>query len=238
MQDSSRPVTGYPYPNPYPNPPPPSATVNGYPPPLADAYRYHYPPPQTNPRAALYRRLFIIFMAVLLVLGFALFIFFLVARPRLPDVNINSVSVSRFIVSNSTISGEWDVQFQFRNPNSRMSLYYDDVDSGVFYRRSLLSESHLPPFDQGTKDQTAINATLSTVSNYLEGRLLDSMGRERAAHGVVAFDLQLTSIVGFRYGAIRRRRFVTVVCIGVAVNLRANSTTGTMINPGKECVVY
>ncbi|EOA37041.1 hypothetical protein CARUB_v10010132mg [Capsella rubella] len=244
MQDpSSRPATGYPYPYPYPNPQqPPAASTNGYPNPGAAAYPYQnhnpYYAPQPNPRAVLFRRLFIVFMAFLLILGLILFIFFLVVRPQLPDVYLNSLSVSNFNVSNNQVSGKWDLQAQIRNPNSKMSLYYDSLGCLLYYHRAPLSDTRLPPFSQGKKDQTVVNATLSVSGTYVEGRLADAIAKERGAKGSVEFDLRMGSFVTFRYGAFRRRRYVSVYCDDVPVGVPLTSGSGKMVGPAMRCKTY
>lgn len=242
MQDPSRPATGYPYPYPYPNPQqPPAASTNGYPNPgTAYPYQNHNPhyAPQPNPRAVLIRRLFIVFMSFLLILGLILFIFFLVVRPQLPDVYLNSLSVSNFNVSNNQVSGKWDLQVQIRNPNSKMSLHYDTFLCALYYHRASLSETRLQPFDQGKKDETVVNATLSVSGTYVEGRLADSIGKERGAKGSVEFDLRMVSYATFRYGAFRRRRYVTVYCDDVAVGVPVSSGSGKMVGPAKRCKTY
>ncbi|KAF8109795.1 hypothetical protein N665_0091s0024 [Sinapis alba] len=234
---NSRPASGYPYPNPYPNPPQQS-NANPFPP-NANPYQNHNssyaPHHHHNPRAILIRRLFIASMVFLLILGLILVLYFGLVRPQLPYAYINSLSLSNFNVSNNHLTGNWDLQLRFQNPNSKMSLYYNTVFCTLYYNRASLSETRLQPFDQGKKDETPINATLSVSRTYVEPRLADSIGKERAAKGSVEFDLRMTSSVTFRYGVYRRRRYVTVYCYDVLVGVPANSSSGNMVGSGKRC---
>ncbi|VVB01121.1 unnamed protein product [Arabis nemorensis] len=224
-----RPATGYPYPNPQQQ-----AAAAGYP------YQNHNPyyAAQSNPRAVLIRRLFIVFMAFLIILGLILFIFFLVVRPQFPLVYINSLSVSNFNASNNQVSGKWDLSLLIRNPNSKMSLHYDTVLCSVYYRRESLSDTRLQPFDQGKKDETPFNATLSVSGTYVDGKLADSIAKERASKGTVEFDLRMVSFVTFRYGAFRRRRYLTIYCDGVAVAVPVTGSSGKMLGLSKKCKSY
>ncbi|KAF8111150.1 hypothetical protein N665_0076s0145 [Sinapis alba] len=234
---NSRPATGYPYPYPYPNQPP--ASANGYPP---NAYPYQnhnpYNAPHPDPRAVLIRRVFLALMVFILIFGLILFIFLIVVRPQLPDVYISSLSLSDFNVSNNHLTGNWDLGLRFQNPNSKMSLYYDSVSCAVYYGSDSLSETRLQPFDQGTKDQTPINATLSVTGTYVERRVVDSIGKERAAKGSVEFHLKMISSVTFRYGVYRRRRYVAVYCDDVAVGVAGDSSSGKMVGSEKRCRSY
>ncbi|XP_009151306.2 uncharacterized protein LOC103874628 [Brassica rapa] len=87
-----------------------------------------------------------------------------------------------------------------------MSLHYDGVLCTLYYDRASLSETRLQPFDLGTMDQTPVNATLAISGTYVEGRLVDLIGKERGEKGSVEFDLRVVSLVTFRYGVYRRRR--------------------------------
>ncbi|KAJ0238962.1 F126 [Hirschfeldia incana] len=235
---NSRPATGYPYPYPYPNQQQqPPASANGYPP-NPNAYPYPYHAPHPDPRAILIRRLFIALMIFILIFGLILFIFLIVVRPQLPTVFIASLSVSDFNVSDNHLAGNWDLRLRFQNPNSKMSLDYDAVLCAVYYGEDSLSETRLQPFDQGTKDQTPINATLSVSGTYVEGRLADSIGKERKEKGSVEFDVKMASLVTFRYGVYRRRRYVTVYCDDVAVGVPGNSSSGKMVGSEKRCKTY
>lgn len=224
QQDSnSRPASGYPY----PYDPPQQSNANGY--------QNHYYAPHHNPRAILIRRLFIASMVLLLILGLILVLYFGLVSPQLPYAYVNSLSLSNFNVSNNHLTGNWDLQVRFQNPNSKMSLYYNAVVCTLYYNRDSLSETRLQPFDQGKKDETPINATLSVSRTYVDARLADSIGKERAAEGSVEFDLRMTSSVTFRYGVYRRRRYVTVYCYDVAVGVPANSSSGKMVGSAKRC---
>ncbi|CAN8287910.1 unnamed protein product [Cochlearia groenlandica] len=245
MQDPSRPATGYPYP--YPPPPPQqqpaasAATATAYPYQNHNPYYAHPPPPpyhEANPHAVLIRRLFIVFMVFLLIFGLLMFIFFLVVRPQLPQVYMDSISVSNFNVSNNQVTGNWDLQIRFVNQNSKMSLHYDTLLCSLYYHRVSLSDTRLQPFDQGKKDQTPIKATLSVSGTYVDNRIVDSIAKERSAKGAVEFDLRMASPVTFKYGAFRRRRYVTVYCDDVAVGVNSTSNSGKMVGSSKRCKSY
>ena len=49
------------------------------------------------------------------------------------------------------------------------------------------------------------------------------------------FDLRVVSLVTFRYGVYRRRRYVTVFCDDVAVGVGGNSSSGNMVGSARRC---
>ncbi|XP_056864538.1 NDR1/HIN1-like protein 10 isoform X1 [Raphanus sativus] len=227
---NSRPATGYPYPY------PPQQPANGYPPNAGTAYPYQNHNPYYVPLQPPSLRAVLIFTAVLLLPILSIFfIFLIIVRPQSPTVYLNSLSVSNFTVSDNRLSGKWDLRLQFQNPNSKMSLHYDDVLCTLYRGRETLSETRLQPFDLGTKDQAPFNATLSVSGTYVDGRVVDSIGKERAEKGSVEFDLRVVSLVTFRYGVYTGRSSETVFCDDVAVGVGGNISSGNMVGPAMRC---
>ncbi|KAL8243444.1 hypothetical protein R6Q59_009702 [Mikania micrantha] len=144
MTDHGRSVTGY------PSPPAP----NGY------AYPYAAQPPTTyfkvatgNPpypnqqRTNFLCRVFAVFIGCVIIIGTIVFIIWLVLRPKVPQFSVNTLSLTNFnITSNSMISCNWNAGVTVRNPNSKITLYYDHVEAAVFYKSRSIAMTMLPPF--------------------------------------------------------------------------------------------
>ncbi|XP_052197271.1 NDR1/HIN1-like protein 10 [Diospyros lotus] len=241
MADNSRPATGYPAPG-YPV----GCNPNGI---AGTGYPYAAPPPQStyynaNPyyaqqypdrRATCLRRLLVIVIALFVIFGSVFFIVWLVVRPRLPEVRIDSVALSNFNLSSSLFTGNWDVRFTVRNPNHKMTLYYDHIDSSILYLTEALAETTVPPFAQGTKNQTSMRATFAAASTYLDKSVVDHMNGERAK-GNVNFNVRMFARVRFKAGAWRaRQRFLRVFCGDLPVGLSSNGARGTLVGEAREC---
>ncbi|GMH11138.1 hypothetical protein Nepgr_012979 [Nepenthes gracilis] len=247
MTDPSRPATGYPAPQTGAIHPP-----NGYPPPGTTGYRYAAPLPQsnyqyynTNPyydisqRATFYRRLLAVIIALFIIFGVALFITWLVLRPRLPEFRVDSLSVSQFKLSSSPsqISGKWDVLFTVSNPNTKMHVYYDAIDAFLYYKSELLAQNQLVPFDQGTKSQTNVSTELVAASAYVDGKVVSAINSDRS-HGSVNFNVKLLAIVRFKAGAWRaRKRWLKVYCDNLTVGVSSNDAKGTLTGGSRKCDV-
>ncbi|KAF5757073.1 hypothetical protein HanXRQr2_Chr17g0822401 [Helianthus annuus] len=136
MVDQSRPDTGY-----------PTTTTTGHA--TATAYPYVTPLPQnpyfhiTNnpyynpyappPRATTFdHRFFAFLIGIILITGVIIFIMWLVIRPQIPQFLIETLTLTNFNVSsNSLVSGNWDAWFVATNPNSKIVLYYDEIEPEV-----------------------------------------------------------------------------------------------------------
>ncbi|KAK9280030.1 hypothetical protein L1049_013715 [Liquidambar formosana] len=237
MENPPRPVTGYPVTG---YPPPQSAAnprPNGYPYNAAPPYYNPNPYIYANPRATFLRRFIAIMIGLFIITGTIVFIVWLVLRPRIPQVTVDSVSVTNFTTSSSQVTGNWDVRFSVRNPNKKMSIYYDSIVSSLFYEAAFLSRTTLPPFDQDTRNLTTVRAEFAAAGVYVDGRLVNEINSERA-RGAVGFDVTVQARVRFSAGAWKaRRRFLRVLCEDVAVGLSSNGASGTLVGGPKECRV-
>lgn len=251
MADPSRPVTGYPAPPGYPqhNPIP-----NGH----ATAYPYAAPPPpppqptyynpNPNPyysdpyaaqRTTFFRRIFAFLIASIIITGTIIFIVWLVLRPRIPVFRVDSFTLTNFNISPSTslITGNWDVRFTVRNPNRKIALSYDHIEAYVFYKSESLSVTTVPPFAQGTKNETSVRATFAAASAYIENSVADGINSERS-RGSVVFNVRMLARVRFKAGVWRaRKRLLTVFCRDLSIALSSNSSGGSLTGGSRECRV-
>ncbi|WRX32094.1 Late embryogenesis abundant protein [Theobroma cacao] len=253
MQDSSRPVTGYPVQN--LNgcaPPPPASSATAYPYVNPNPYPYYPPPTPQNPRPTFFRRLFVAFAILVIIFGTILLIFWLVLRPHLPDFSLESLSLSNFNASNQRVTATWNAQFQVFNPNKKLSISYGDVVSSVFHKDYFLTETRIGPFVQGTRNVSTVQASYSVVDSYVEAKVVDAINGERS-RGEVKFSVNVLADVAFRYGGWRgRRRVLRVRCNDVALSGSSGKMTGgprkcsermakrrlTTVNPTAYCTAF
>ncbi|XP_076924064.1 NDR1/HIN1-like protein 1 [Bidens hawaiensis] len=237
MADPTRPVIGYPAPpasngtayaaHPTQNPPPTYFNVSSNP-----YYSNH--PAANQQRVTFLRRLFAVIIGFIII-GTILFIMWLVLRPQLPQFRVETLTLDKFNVSNSMVSGNWDARFTVRNPNSKINLYYTHVEAAVFYKMDSIAETSVPPFDQGKKNETGVRATFASVSAYVDD--WDGISNERG-RGSVEFNLKMVARVKFKAGAWwDRRRIVRVYCPNLLVGVSENSLNGTLTGGPRQCRV-
>ncbi|CAN1171197.1 NDR1/HIN1-like protein 10 [Linum perenne] len=239
----------------YPAPPNQQQRPNGYPPPSGTAYPYQAPPqpsnpyyynnpqsqgpPYTAPRPTLYRRLIGILIIVIVLLLTALLIAWIAIRPRVPEFRLTSLTLTNFNSSGNQLSGDWAARFEVYNPNKKMSVEYDPVQSTLYYHREFLAETRMQPFFQQRKNLSAVEARYTALNRYVDQWVTDEVNKERRKAGSLAFDLRVAAGVGFKYGGFRaRRRVLRVRCDDLTVEIRGNGGSGNMSRVPKRCSVY
>lgn len=258
MEEPNRPVTGYPAPNPQRNGYSGSAAAN--PQPSGTAYPYAAsaaPPPsgyyyQNNPyqhqnyqydadsvrRATCLRRIFAFMIGLVVIFGTVTFIVWLVLRPQLPEFRVDSFSMSNFTLGNdSLISFTSEIKLTARNPNKKMTLAYDHIETAIYYKSYSLSDTTVAPFSQDTKNETSLTAKFAAAGGFMVKSVVDGINYERGNNGV-NFNLRMLSRVRFEAKAWRtRRRFLKVFCGDLIVGLPSNGRSGALTGGPKQCRV-
>ncbi|KAF5447433.1 hypothetical protein F2P56_032987 [Juglans regia] len=243
MQDPSRPVTGYPVPNdcrppqagvayPYVAPPPHQAPPYYY-----NNQPYPYPYPASSSRNFV-RRFLAAMILVFFLVGVAILVLWLVLRPRLPDFRVDSLSLSNFSSASSSLTGNWNVRFSVYNPNKKLSISYEEVLSSLFYKKEFISNTRMPPFKLGKRNQTVLDVSFSAADTYVDRWVVNDINGDRA-RGTVSFNVLVKAWVQFRAGAWRpRNRSIRVLCEGLAVGLSSNSSgSGMLVGGARDCRV-
>lgn len=239
MAENSRPpVTGYPV-------QPAGAYSNGYPAAASNAgYPYAAPPPQYNShqyygqqcqRRSVFIRYFLVAMITFfIVAGCVIFIAWLVLRPRMPEFRVQSVKVTNFsVVDSQHVSGTWQVGLLATNPNKKMKISYGTMNTELLYKSEFITATRIPPFDQGTRNQTVLNTVFSADNAYVATAAVNDLNSDRTK-GNVAFRIRGQALVRFRSGWWRaRRRLLRVLCEDLAVGLSSSSNGTANLVAGK-----
>ncbi|XP_051113646.1 NDR1/HIN1-like protein 10 [Andrographis paniculata] len=245
MADTARPpVTGYPAPNPNGYaanpPPPPPGTAYPY---VAQPYYgnqsnpYYQPDPNAVRRATWLRRVLAVAIGLVVVFGTVVFIMWLILRPQLPDFRVDSFSLANFTLDNSSVvSFAAEVRLTARNPNRKLSLSYDQIEALIYYNSWSISDTALPPFSQGTKNDTSLTANFAAVGRFIDDSAVAGVNAERRNNGNVGFNLRMRSRVRFKAKAWRaRRRYLGVFCADLIVGFPSNGRPGRMISGPRQC---
>ncbi|XP_071707828.1 NDR1/HIN1-like protein 10 [Rutidosis leptorrhynchoides] len=246
MVDPTRPVTGYPAPPPTSNgyPPPPPGTAYPYaaqPQPQQSHYfnvssnPYYSNPYANQQRATFLRRIFTIFIACFIITGTIGFIMWLILHPQVPQFRVETLTLTNFNISSNLLSGNWDAKLTARNPNSKITLYYDHIEAAVFYKSESIAETTLAPFVQGKKNETNVRATFALLSAYVNDR--NGINSDRA-RGTIDFNLRMVARVRFKASAWwTRRRILRIFCPNLSVGISGNSTGGSLTGGSQNCKV-
>ncbi|KAJ7947900.1 Late embryogenesis abundant protein [Quillaja saponaria] len=180
------------------------------------------PQPQqaARPRQSNLLRYFAIFILTSIILvGIAAFIIWLVVKPKHLVYTIEDASIHNFNLTNANqLYANFDIAVRARNPNSRVSVYYDKVDVFVEYEDQTLATSTVAPFFQPHKNVTRLEVKLDARSVNLYGSMPKDLGLEKSSGGI-ELEVWVKARIRFKVGAWKSRdRVMGIYCSPVLVH--------------------
>jgi hypothetical protein len=99
-----------------------------------------------------------ILVSLAVALGIIVLVLYLIFKPHMIAATVDSASLAQFsLSSSSTLTYDLNVTMTVRNPNTRVGLYYDDVQSLAYYKDQRFGYVPLDAFYQGTKASTELS---------------------------------------------------------------------------------
>lgn len=136
------------------------------------------------------------------------------------------------------MTGTWNAKFQVSNPNKKMKISYNEIQTSIFYKSEFLSQTRIPPFRQGKRNVTDIDVEYGATSSYIGERTVNQINSDEGRR-LVSFNLRIVADAGFKVeGFWARRRLLRVYCNDVAVGTSGNGRSGNLTGGAVRCSVY
>ncbi|KAG0455143.1 hypothetical protein HPP92_024435 [Vanilla planifolia] len=112
-----------------------------------------------NPLSCLLCSLFKLIFSILVTLGITILILWFLFRPNELKVAVEDATLSSFNLTNSsTLQYNLTLSVSIRNPNSRIAIYYDQIQATALYDGSQFGfDGSLPVFFQRHKNTTVLS---------------------------------------------------------------------------------
>ncbi|CAA0818785.1 Unknown protein [Striga hermonthica] len=160
-----------------------------------------------------------------------------------PEFEVTYLKVSNFTVSNSTLTGTWDVTISVANTNKDRAVRFDRVASSLFYKEALLGISPVKPFQVNQMQRTEFNLSIpADVKNLEENRVqewvLPTLEQDYS-NGMVDFSLRLALNANFMMpNKVYRQASMKVMCEKMEVVFSVDNSEGRL-SPGmmRTCLI-
>lgn len=183
------------------------------------------------------------FVLVLLIvlLGIAALIFYLVVRPKAPKYNVQDVRLSSFSVTptGSLSSGLFQLSatttysVEARNPNKHIGIYYDKINIDVESEGASIGKGSVASFYQGHKNTTIISGELNSVNLPLASTVGSAL-QAADKSGNVPLKVYVDVRVRVKVGSLKTPHFWVHVRCNVNVNPSISSGSQVL---SKKCSV-
>ena len=180
-------------------------------------------------------------VTIIVLVGLAVLIFYLVVQPRSFKFYVSEAKLTQFDYDNNNLTYDLVLNFTARNPNKKLSIYYDDVEARAFYEGNWFHTTdvitHLNSFRQYKKSTNAMSGTFrGQHSLTLEGDDLSKYNEDKQ-NGVYNIYIRLYFRIRFRLGDVISNDYKPKVKCELRVPLSNFSGTTTTTFESTKCDV-
>lgn len=177
------------------------------------------PPPPSRRRSSLLRFISIAILVLIILLGLAVLITWLVLRPKGLIYTVENASIHNFNLTDANhLYANFDVTIRSYNPNHRVSFYYDSVEISVRYKDQTLATNGVHPFFQPHKNVTRLEARLTSQTVALYGSMPSDLRHEKRS-GDIELDVLMKARIRFKVGLWKSEdRTMRILCSPVLVH--------------------
>ncbi|KAM0980742.1 hypothetical protein COP2_014281 [Malus domestica] len=166
--------------------------------------------------------------------------------PQPPNVQLNSLFMSKFNTSSTTLGANWEMSLTVENPNLVTWVRFNHVKGSISYKDYFVAISSVEPFELGLKESKMIRLKISSKMTGSEEdyhRLglpvvimkwgLDEMLSREREDGAVRFNLQMFVWATYKTGWWGEQHVVmSPQCLDMKVELSPRNGFGSWISGG------
>ncbi|KAI5061644.1 hypothetical protein GOP47_0024149 [Adiantum capillus-veneris] len=154
---------------------------------------------------------------VVLLLAIAILLFYLIARPQLPKIDIEALTVAEFNITDSSarnanyagyIKADMVMKIRMRNMNKKMRVTYADVKGEVSYAGLMISQASIEAsgVHQNARNTTSVQLEMHAERVDLSKNMAESMKRSLAANASqLPVQVSTSANVALQLGAWKSR---------------------------------
>lgn len=169
------------------------------------------------------------FAVLVVALGIAVLIFWLVVQPRAPKFDISNVQIDGLSsTASSTINTTITFELKARNPNKHMGIYYDNIRVNLETDGDYIGGGNLPSFYQGHKNTTYISGELKSENVSLDDGARNLLGSSSSNLPLYA---KVDVKARVKVGSVKSPKIKVKVRCDLTVDL--SRTTGSQLSTTK-----
>lgn len=182
------------------------------------------PPQPPSPRHHLLRCIAIALLTLIVLVGLAVLITWLIIKPKPFDYSVEDGSVHNFNLINNHLNATFDFVFRSHNPNRKISIYYDSIEVSVVYEDQTLAFNTIEPFYQPHRNVTRLGVTLVAQNVALSGHSSMDLWHEKASRKL-GLEVHVKARIRFKVGSTKlKHRTLRLLCYPVVASLSSSKT--------------
>jgi hypothetical protein len=167
---------------------------------------------------------------IIVILGF---LFWLIVRPNVVNFTVTDASLTQFnFTNNNTLHYDLAVNITIRNPNRRVGIYYDNIETLALYKDVRFGSQTLGQFFQHHKNTSFLNPNFKGQQVLpLNSDQISEFDKEKK-DGVFDIDVKVLLNVRFKLGLFKSGKAKPKVHCDLKIPLK--SSNGKLLGNGFE----
>ncbi|KAG4145280.1 hypothetical protein ERO13_D05G087600v2 [Gossypium hirsutum] len=158
-------------------------------------------------------------LALIVLVGLAVLIAWLVISPKKLVYTLENGSVQNFNLTNNHLNATFDFVLRAFNRNRRISVYYDYIESTVTYEDQTLAFNTVDPFFQSHRNVSRIKPKLVALNLAMSPSTSKDLMIEKTSKEIQV-DVHFKARVRLKVGTWKsNHRTLRIVCYSVTVHL-------------------
>lgn len=154
----------------------------------------------------IFNLIFKIIFTILILIGIAVFLFWLIVRPNVVKVHVTNATLTQFnYTNNNTLNYNLALNVTVRNPNKRLGIYYDYIEARALYEDVRVDSDFLDPFYQGHKTTNELNPVFKGTKVIVLGADQTSEFNKEKNEGIYEIDVKMYLRVRFKLGVFKTK---------------------------------
>lgn len=212
---------------------------------MANTTNSRWPPPHPESQSHLhcfnsspFLRGFAAGMALLLFIAFVIYsLQWLFFHPILPALRLDSLQLANFS-SAAAAAPSWIVGFSINNPNKKLAISFQNLDSSIYYKDNIIAQARIRRFLLRPRNSTTLVIPFIAVSLVDESVLNDINGD--LARGTINFTVVVLGYANFQISLWQwRGTNIQVVCSDLSVGFSwppsLAGRSGQLVGGSKQC---
>ncbi|KAL3824452.1 hypothetical protein ACJIZ3_020481 [Penstemon smallii] len=206
------------------------------------AYRPQPPPRRRHRRGCccsccLWTTLLILFILLLVAITGA--VFYVLYRPHRPSFSVASLQLSRFNLTDTSITSNFNFTLTARNRNKKITFYYDAIAVKFLSGDVDIGDGTFPGFTHSKNNVTTLRAVVSSSNSSPIPKGADiSHLRSSLRSRNLPVKIQLDTKVKAKAGKIETKKLrIRVTCDGIKISVPTGKTASVATTSNVKCKV-
>ncbi|KAL2243234.1 NDR1/HIN1-like protein 13 [Sesamum indicum] len=180
----------------------------------------------------------LLILILLLIVAVAGAVIYVLYRPHRPSFSVNSLQLSKFNLTDTSLTSAFNFSITARNPNKKITFFYDQIAVKILSGDVDIGDGSIPGFTHGRKNATTLRTVISSSkAPFPDGTDISPL-KSSLKNRNLPLKIQLDTKVKVKMGKIKTKKLrIRVTCDGIKISIPTGKTATSATTSNVKCKV-